>query len=102
VHFRRSCNQHQQADARCCYIPAKNGVPVSASHYAAPQLIIFRVRARFYFYLAQRVGGRRFLRVAFFSLSRKAHTKVPFKSLALLDSQPSSFAAPLQTRGKTT
>lgn len=49
----------QMRVVRCCDSGAqKNGVPVSASHYAAPQLIIFRVRARFYFYLAQRVGGR--------------------------------------------
>jgi hypothetical protein len=83
---------------------------VSASHYAAPQLIIFCVRARFFIYLTQRVGGScgknafffcSGVLVAFFS-ARKAHTKVPFKSLALLDSQPSSFATPLQTRGKTT
>ena len=95
---------------RCCYIPGrkKRCARVSSSLRSAATHHFPCACALFYLFGATRrqtLWQNAFFRsgvlVAFFP-ARKAHTKVPFKSLALLDSQPSSFAAPLQTRGKTT
>jgi hypothetical protein len=108
--IRSPCNQHRQADAMLLYS--------SAQKTACPcQLLItqrrnssFSVCVRAFIFIWRNASADAVAKclffcsgvlVAFFS-ARKAHTKVLFKSLALLDSQPSSFATPLQTRGKTT